>query len=67
MKSEVLSVTQETILPEIALVIFFVVFCVALYRAYRPGAKAHYQKIASIVLDDAPVSQVDSTTSRSLP
>lgn len=57
MKAEVLSSTASTLLPEISVVLFVSVFLIALYRAYRPSAKAHYQRVASIVLDDAPLSK----------
>lgn len=60
MKAEVLSVTSDTLLPEISLVIFVAVFCISLYRAYRPSAKAHYRKVASIVLDEAPIVQTST-------
>lgn len=56
MKAELLSSTASTLLPEISVVLFVSVFLIALYRAYRPSAKAHYQRVASIVLDDAPLA-----------
>lgn len=54
MKAEVLSITDSTLLPEISLVLFVLVFCISLYRAYRPSKKKYYQNVASIVLNDAP-------------
>lgn len=54
MKAQALSLTESTLLPEISLVIFVLVFGISFYRAYRPSAKAHYQRVAAIVLDDPP-------------
>ena len=52
MKSQVLTMTDLSILPTIAIVIFVAVFVGAIVRAFRPSARLAYETRALAPLED---------------
>ena len=60
MKSDILSLTDLTLLPELAFMMFGAIFFGALYMVLRPGAKEHYERHRRMALDDAiPVTPME--------
>lgn len=55
MKRELLSSLESTVLPEIAVVIFFSVFVLSVVWILRPGARDFYARRAQLPLEDEPL------------
>jgi cbb3-type cytochrome oxidase subunit 3 len=51
-KAELLSHTDLSVFPEVALVLFATVFCAAILWIFRPGARAAYAARSAMPLDD---------------
>ena len=52
MKSDILSLTDLAVLPELSLFIFLAVFAGAVAWIYRPGSRQAYARRAQLALDD---------------
>ena len=52
MKSDILSLTDLSLLPELSLLIFLAVFVGAVVWIFRPGSRQAYARRAQLALDD---------------